>query len=186
MDIVGKPTPWRLARCVSGFTLALRRKMDDERWLRRAIELAEQSVAAGDYAFGSLIVDGDGAVLVESMQTLARSGNWLAHAEMNVLQESARRWKREDLARATLYTSTEPCPMCTGAIGWSVNRLVFGLSQAEMYRRYGAEAAPPRFIDPWNCRVLLDRLEPPMEVIGPLLEEEAAGPHLKWMERWLT
>ena len=123
--------------------------------------------------------------MAEAQQTVERSGDWLAHAEMNVLQGASGRWTREELAGATLYTSTEPCPMCTGAIGWSLNRLVYGLSQAAMYRLFPMEEAPPRFVEPWECRRLLERLHPPMEVVGPLLEEEAARPHEAWLERWL-
>ena len=156
---------------------------DDERWLRYAIELSRRAVEAGDTAFGAVLVDADGTVLVEAMQTVVRSGNWLEHAEMNALQEAARRWTRLELAGATLYSSTEPCPMCTGALGWSLNRLVYGLSQAEMYRVFLADS-PPRFVDPWNCRGLLERLRSPMEVVGPMLEAEAAEPHRLWIERW--
>jgi tRNA(Arg) A34 adenosine deaminase TadA len=157
----------------------------DLRWLRHAIDLSWKSVEAGDYAFGTVIVGPDDRVLVQAVQTVAQTGNWLGHAEMNALQEAAARFTRADLKGATLYTSTEPCPMCTGAIGWSLDRLVFGLSQTEMYRLFPLAEAPPRFVEPWNCRTLLEHVHPPMEVIGPLLEEEAAEPHRAWIERWL-
>ena len=153
---------------------------DDERWLRHAFTLAARAVAAGDYAFGAALVGADGAVLAEAEQTLVRTGDWLAHAELVVLREASSTWTREQLAGATLYSSTEPCPMCTGAIGWSVNRLVFGLSQAAMYRIFRDEQDPPRFTRPWNCRTVLDHLSPPMEVVGPLLESEAAAIHRTW------
>jgi len=74
--------------------------------------------------------------------------------------------------------------MCTGAIEWSVNRVVFGMSQARMYELFPVEGEIPRFLEPWSCRTLLDHLAPPMEVLGPLLGEEAAVAHRKWMERW--
>lgn len=154
---------------------------DDERWLRRAIRLADESVRDGDYSFGAVIVRADGEVLAEGRQTVVRSGNWLAHAEMNALHAISARMGRADMADATLYTSTEPCPMCSGAIGWSMNRLVYGLTQAEMYRRFVVLGETPRFIEPWACRKLLEHVRPPMEIVGPLLEDEAAESHRLWM-----
>jgi tRNA(Arg) A34 adenosine deaminase TadA len=158
---------------------------DDLRWLRYAISLARRAVTEGDTAFGTVIVDAAGNLLVEAVQTVERSGNWLAHAEMNALQEAASRFTRDELRSATLYTSAEPCPMCTGAIGWSMSRMVYGLSQAEMYRVFLVAKSPPRFIEPWSCRGVLEHMNPPMEVLGPLLEDEAAEPHRLWIARWL-
>jgi tRNA(Arg) A34 adenosine deaminase TadA len=160
----------------------LRRVLDDLHWLRQAFRVAESSVEHGDYAFGAVLVDADGTLLLTSEQQLVRTGNWLGHAELVLLETAAQRWTREHLASATIYSSTEPCPMCTGAIGWSLRRLVFGLSQARMYGWWNTEGLPPpRFVEPWNCRVLLGHVHPAMEVVGPLLEDEAAVAHERWM-----
>ena len=154
---------------------------DDERWLRRAIELAEKSVDSGDQPFGAVLVGPDGTPWLESGQTVESRRERLGHAELNVLIEAGRRWTRAELAECTLYSSTEPCPMCTGAIAWSVNRLVYGLSQARMYELWPSDT-PPRFIEPWSCRTLLERLHVPMEVIGPMLEGDAGAAHGRWIE----
>jgi tRNA(Arg) A34 adenosine deaminase TadA len=154
----------------------MRRLNDDEHWLRRAIRLAEASVDAGDQPFGAILVGPRGELLLESAQTVEARGERLGHAELNVLLEAGRRWPLDELATCTLYSSTEPCAMCTGAIAWSVGRLVYGISQARMYELLAPETRP-RFIEPWRCRGLLEHLHPPMEVVGPLLEEEAVGPH---------
>jgi tRNA(Arg) A34 adenosine deaminase TadA len=127
-------------------------------------------------------VGSDGKAWLESGQTVESRAERLGHAELNVLLEAGRRWTLSELVECTLYSSSEPCPMCTGAIAWSVNRLVYGLSQARMYRLWPTEIAP-RFIEPWNCRTLLERLHPPMEVIGPMLEAEAAAAHTRDLER---
>jgi tRNA(Arg) A34 adenosine deaminase TadA len=158
----------------------------DIRWLRHALALAERAVDLGDAAFGAVLVGGDGAMLVEGMQTAVRTSEWLRHAEMNVLREASWRWNRVELADATLYSSTEPCLMCAGATAWSLSRLVYGLSQTAMNDLYAVSGFPPRFASPWDCRVLLGGTAPPMEVIGPLLEDEAAAAHERWLERWAT
>jgi tRNA(Arg) A34 adenosine deaminase TadA len=150
----------------------------DLRWLRRAIELSAESVAAGDYAFGTVVVDADGSVLAEATQTVATSGDPLGHAEMNALRQLFPERTREELAGATLYSSTEPCPMCSGAIAWCMNRLVFGLSQASMYDL--DPAAAPRFEEPWDSRQLFAAVRP-FDVVGPLLEQEAADVHRMWL-----
>jgi tRNA(Arg) A34 adenosine deaminase TadA len=152
---------------------------DDERWLRRAIWLAENS---GDQPFGAVLVGPDGTAWLESGQTVESRGERLGHAELNVLLEAGQRWTLAESAACTLYSSTEPCPMCTGAIAWSVNRLTYGLSQARMYELWPADVRP-RFSEPWSCRTLLERLHPPMEVIGPMLEDEAAVAHMRAAER---
>ncbi len=157
----------------------------DERWLRRAIELAENSVKAGDQSFGAVLVGPDRIAWLESGQTVDTRNERLGHAELNVLLEAGRRWTLEELRGCTLYSSTEPCPMCTGAVAWSVSRLVYGLSQATMYELFTPEGIAPRFIEAWRCRTLLEHLHPPMEVVGPLLEAEAAVAHVRWLERWI-
>lgn len=157
--------------------------MDDLRWLRHALRLAEGSVDAGDFPFGAVLVSDD-RVLLEGRETVATERERLGHAELNVLVEAGKRWPLTELSTFTLYSSTEPCPMCTGAVAWSVNRLVYGISQARMYELFPVEGESPRFARAWDCRRLLDHLAPPMEVLGPLLEEEAAVAHRKWMARW--
>lgn len=144
---------------------------DDEKRLQYTFVLAKKAIFAGNSPFGAVLIGPDDDLLIEGTQLVESSGNWLAHAEMGVLQAAAVRWTRSDLAKATLYSSTEPCPMCTGAAAWSVNRLVFGLSQARMYALW---PGTPRFVDPWDSRKLLDRVSPAMEVVGPLLDVEAA------------
>jgi tRNA(Arg) A34 adenosine deaminase TadA len=155
---------------------------DDVRWLRYALQLALESVEAGDYAFGAALVTQDDQLLLSARQTVAVPGTRLGHAELNVLLEAQSPFSREQIAGCTLYSSTEPCPMCSGAIGWSVNRLVFGLSQKRMYELFRG-TSPPRFRTAWDCRTVLDDLEPPMEVVGPLLEDEAAMAHAEWARR---
>ena len=71
---------------------------DDEKWLRHTFQLAERSVELGDYAFGAALVGPGDELLLESVQGVARSGDWLAHAEMSVLREATQRWRRAEIA----------------------------------------------------------------------------------------
>jgi tRNA(Arg) A34 adenosine deaminase TadA len=80
------------------------------------------------------------------------------------------------LADCTLYTSTEPCPMCSGAIFWgNVRRVVYGLSQKGFYNLIGDDPDGDIFCHP--CRDVFAKGQKPIEVVEPLLEEEAIKVH---------
>jgi tRNA(Arg) A34 adenosine deaminase TadA len=101
----------------------------DERHLRRAIELAAEARAQGDMPFGSLLVGPDGDVLVEDRNTVVTGNDITAHPELKTALWASRNLEREVAALTTMYTSTEPCPMCRGAIARSsLGRVVFALS----------------------------------------------------------
>jgi tRNA(Arg) A34 adenosine deaminase TadA len=155
--------------------------MDDTSWLRHTFALAESAIGLGDQPYGAALVGPDDTLLVEAVNDRARTGDCTGHAERLAVAEASRRWSRDFLRSCTLFSSTEPCPMCSGAVAWSgVGRLVFGLSQATSYELFQQHSAP-RFRDPVSCRVLLENVQPAIEVVGPLLEDEAAVPHKRWL-----
>ncbi|MFN8594515.1 MAG: nucleoside deaminase [Thermomicrobiales bacterium] len=101
----------------------------DERFLRRAIELAWQARARGNRPFGAVLVSGDGRVLGEGENTEQSDRDVTGHAETNLLRNVCRTLDAAALADATIYASGEPCPMCAGTIYWSgVRRVIFAAS----------------------------------------------------------
>ena len=101
--------------------------------LRRAIELARQAREHGNHPFGALLVDHRGNVVLEAENTVRTDKDVTAHAETNLMRMASARFEPDFLERCTLYTSTEPCAMCAGAIYWgNVRRVVFGLSQEQI------------------------------------------------------
>ena len=131
--------------------------------LRRAIELAAEARAAGDMPFGSLLVGPDGAVLVEDRNTVVTSNDITAHPELKTALWASRNLEREVAARTTMYTSTEPCPMCRGAIARSgLGRVVFALSGEQF-----ARLKPPGSPAPDAAEVTYE---------GPALFDEARVP----------
>ena len=103
----------------------------DERYLRRAIELAAEARAAGDMPFGSLLVGPGGDVLAEDRNTVLTEQDITAHPELKMARWAARRLEPDTARETTLYTSCQPCPMCTGAIARSgLGRVVFALEEA--------------------------------------------------------
>jgi tRNA(Arg) A34 adenosine deaminase TadA len=159
---------------------------EDELYLRRAIELAAEARAAGRHPFGSLIVNAAGAVLVESRNNAVRpAGEPTQHAEMLACSAAGKLVSEQELAGSTLYTSTEPCAMCAGAIYWSgVGRVVFALTEKSLLRYTGSHAENPTLDLP--CREVFARGQRPVVVEGPFLEEEAGKVHEGFWTRGRT
>lgn len=149
----------------------------DLRHLRRCFALAEQARAVGQHPFGSLITDENDCILAEGRnESRPPTGEPTRHAEMVAVSVAARKFPPGQLAKATLYTSTEPCCMCAGAIYWAnIGRVVFGLSEHGLYLMTGANEENPTLSLP--CREVFARGQRRVDVIGPLLEDEAAKPH---------
>jgi tRNA(Arg) A34 adenosine deaminase TadA len=101
--------------------------------LHRAIELAAEARAAGNPPFGSLLVGPGGAVLAEERNTSVTDDDITAHPELKLARWAARSLTREVAAGTTMYTSCQPCGMCTGAIERSgLGRVVFALSTEQL------------------------------------------------------
>ena len=97
----------------------------DEKYMLRCIELSQQSLDSGDAAFGSLITIED-KLLVEAANEYKKSIS--QHAEIVVLDRAHQHLGTSDLSDCTLYTSCEPCPMCSFMIReYKIKRVVFAL-----------------------------------------------------------
>ena len=149
---------------------------DHERFIRRAIALARSAREGGNHPFGALLVAADGSVLLEAENSVGSSGDCTGHAETNLMRAASQRFPADVLAAATLYTSTEPCAMCAGAIYWGgVGRVVYGLSERGLLELTGSDPENPTLDLP--CREVFGRGQRPTTVIGPLLEDEARAVH---------
>lgn len=97
----------------------------DERYVRRALELASEAEANGDVPIGAVLVSGD--VVVEAKNEKELRGDATAHAEMLALQRAASGLRAWRLPNATMYVTKEPCVMCAGAmVAARIKRLVYG------------------------------------------------------------
>jgi tRNA(Arg) A34 adenosine deaminase TadA len=142
--------------------------------LNRAIELARLARAAGNHPFGSLVVAADGRVLVEAGNTVSVDGP-TGHAETNAVRAVVGT-DGGVLRASTLYTSTEPCAMCAGAIYWSgIGRVVYALGEDDLRSLTGDDPANPTLALP--CREVFARGQRPTIVEGPALKDEARDVH---------
>jgi guanine deaminase len=100
--------------------------MSDEDYMRMAIAKTREGIAAGQSPFGSIIVSG-GRVIACTHNTVWQTTDPTAHAEVNCIRAAAKSLNTIDLKGCTLYSTTEPCPMCLAAIHWAkIDRVVFG------------------------------------------------------------
>jgi tRNA(adenine34) deaminase len=98
----------------------------DERFMRRALELARHAEEMGEVPVGAVIVR-DGQILGEGWNQPIVTHDPSAHAEMVALRAAAQQAKNYRLAGATLYVTLEPCAMCAGAIVHArIARVVYG------------------------------------------------------------
>jgi tRNA(Arg) A34 adenosine deaminase TadA len=148
----------------------------DAHFLRRSFDVARRSMTHGNHPFGAILVDGDGKVLLEAENGYMPAHDGTAHAERLLATEACRTYSADVLAKATMYSSAEPCAMCAGAIYWvGIGRLVYGLSEHRLRDYTGNHPENPTLDLP--CRAVFASGQRPTEVIGPLLEDEAGAMH---------
>jgi tRNA(Arg) A34 adenosine deaminase TadA len=148
----------------------------DEHFLRRSFEVARRSLTHGNHPFGAILVDQDHNVLIESENGYMPSHDGTAHAERLLATKACTTLSPEVRKTATLYSSAEPCAMCAGAIYWAgIGRLVYALSEHRLRDITGDHPENPTLNLP--CREVFESGQQSTEVVGPLLEDEAAALH---------
>ena len=148
----------------------------DEHFLRRSFEVARRAVTHGNHPFGAILVDQNRNVLIEAENGYMPAHDGTAHAERLLATKACTSLAADVLNTATLYSSAEPCAMCAGAIYWAgIGRLVYGLSEHRLRAITGNHPENPTLNLP--CREVFASGQRSTEVIGPLLEDEAAALH---------
>ncbi|WP_254763224.1 nucleoside deaminase [Natrinema marinum] len=143
----------------------------DQSYVRRAIDLAESAVEHGNTPFGSLLVVDDEVVRTAENTTLTDE-DISAHPEFTLARWAARELEADERAACTMYTSTEPCPMCASAIVYAgLGRVVYSVSVESL-----TELRDDGVID-IPCAEVVDRADGSTTVEGPVLEDEGLPIH---------
>lgn len=130
----------------------------DERFLALAREEAARGYAEGGIPIGAALVV-DGQVLAAGRNRRVQLASAIRHGETDAL-ENAGRLPAAVYARATVYTTLSPCPMCSGAILlYGIPRVVIGenrtfLGSEELLRASGVEVV---VLDDPACTALMSR-----------------------------
>ena len=155
----------------------------DEKYLRRCLELAAESVDAGDEAFGSILVNEAGEIIAEARNRVNEK-TVLAHPEIDLAYWAAENLTEKERARTTMYTTGEHCPMCSAAHGWvGIVGLVY-LSSAKQLGEWQTEfdlpAAPIYFLP---AEDIIKHVEVRGPAKGTLLQEIKKLHHLNWTKK---
>lgn len=153
----------------------------DQRHLRRCVELAAQALAAGDQPFGSVLVGADGAVLAEERNRIhSREPTW--HPEIALARWAAEHLNERERAATTLYTSGEHCPMCSAAHAWAgLGRIVYASSSAQFEQWCREWKRPPSPVAALSIHQVVPGL--PVDGPEPALAAELRELHRRYFER---
>jgi tRNA(Arg) A34 adenosine deaminase TadA len=138
----------------------------DNRFMRRALEISLEGMNKNDGGpFGAVIVR-DGEIIAEGNNEVTSKNDPTLHAEIVVIRNACKKLNTFDLRGCTIYTSCEPCPMCLGAIYWARLDKIF-------YANTKEDAAKIGFDDAF----IYEELELPKDkrkmMMKQLLQEEA-------------
>ncbi len=158
--------------------------MNHDTLIRRTFALASQARVKGNHPFAALLTDSSGKIILEAENTVTTEKDSTGHAETNLMRLASKTFDRDFLQTCTLYSSTEPCIMCSGAIYWTnVKRIVFGLRESELLAITGNNPENPTLSLPSTKVFELGKIA--IEVIGPVLEDEARLVHERFWEQFL-
>jgi tRNA(Arg) A34 adenosine deaminase TadA len=150
--------------------------IDHAHYLRLAFAVARRCRDEGQHPFGAILVGPDGAVLMEQGNAFQPHHDMTGHAERVLMTRASQAYRPEFLASCTMYTSAEPCAMCSGAAYWAgVGRVVYGAAESELKALTGNHPENPTLDLP--CRMVFSAGQRKIEVIGPLLSAEAIALH---------
>jgi tRNA(Arg) A34 adenosine deaminase TadA len=116
---------------------ALMRGLMEQKWMHRAIELAENGMKSGHGGpFGCVIVK-NGKVISEGYNEVLLTNDPTSHAEMVAIRKACKKLNSFQLTGCDIYASCEPCPMCLGAIYWARPERVFFAATRQDAARIG-------------------------------------------------
>jgi len=144
----------------------------DREFIRRAYDIAQSAVANGNHPFGALLVY-KGNNIVEFEHCAVTTRDLTKHAETGLVAVASQKFSREILSESTLYTSTECCIMCCGAVHWAgIPKIVFGTTASQARKVVGRE------YEGIPCKEVFQRINPTVTVVGPVTEKEGLKVHL--------
>jgi tRNA(Arg) A34 adenosine deaminase TadA len=147
--------------------------MTEQEFMRIAIHKAQEGIAAGQSPFGAVIVR-DGEVVAATHNTVWRDGDPTAHAEVMCIRRAAAVLKTIFLNGCTMFSTTEPCPMCLAAIHWAkIDRVVFGATIADATAAGFGELHV-------DAKLLAEMGKSPLCVDSGLLREDCAALFAQW------
>jgi len=111
--------------------------MDDNGFLRLAVEQAKKSVNEGGFPAGAIVVK-DEQIIAEGISLGFKLNDPTSHAETVSIREACKKLQTTDLTGVTLYASLQPCLMCFSVANWAgITRIVFGCKKTKEMAKKG-------------------------------------------------
>ena len=144
-------------------------------FMQRAIELSLENIKSGRGGpFGAVVVK-EGKIIAEGANGVTATNDPTAHAEVTAIREACKKLQSFELRGCEIYTSSEPCPMCLGAIYWArPERVYFGNT--------AADAASIGFDDSLIYREIAEPLSQRKIRMTQLMRNEAFEAFRLWSE----
>lgn len=128
---------------------------NDEYFMKKAIQEAQEAFDKGEIPVGAVIVIQD-RIIARAHNLTELLNDVTAHAEMQAITSAANFLGGKYLHGCTLYVTLEPCQMCAGALYWSqISRIVYGAVDEQR-----------------GCTAMGTKLHPKTEMVGGVLEEQ--------------
>ena len=146
-------------------------RQKDIEYLSLAHEAAVESLREGNHPFGAVLFDRSGNLLLRGGNVEVTERDCTGHAETALMRAASGRFSRAELWDCSLYTTVEPCAMCSGAMYWgNLGRVVYGVEEKKLLAITGSDPANPTFDLP--CREVFARGQKNIEVVGPIADAE--------------
>lgn len=143
--------------------------MNHIKYLLAANEVARKARENGNTPFGAVLVDENGNIIMEQGNAENLLHDKTAHAERLLASRASQAYEPDFLAKCTLYTTFEPCCMCTGAIYWAnIGRIVYGVTEEKLLELTGSDEKNPTFNI--SCRTIIAAGQKDIEILGPFPE----------------
>lgn len=141
-------------------------KPEDETFMHEAIRLSKMAVEHGNEPFGAVLVK-DGKIVFSNENQIYTKHDPTFHGEAGLIREFCAQTGITDLHEYTLYSSCEPCFMCSGAMVWvKLGRLVYGASNVDLENILGQKGC--------NCsKIVFDNSLWKPKVTEGILREES-------------
>lgn len=133
--------------------------------MQKAINLAKEKYQEGGHAVAAIIVK-DNEIISQAFTTVIRDNDPTCHAEINAIKIAANKLKSKHLEGCYLYTTFEPCPMCTSAAIWAkMKGIIFGANMNDQ-----TEQCPQRI--KIRCSQIIKKGTPKVEFFRNFMRKE--------------
>ncbi len=146
-----------------------------KKFMKEAIDIAKREFKRyGEQRIGAVIVKND-KIIAKSANRIFRDIDPSSHAEIAAMRLACRRLKSRDLSDCILYTTNEPCCMCTGAAVWAkLKGIIYGSNVKDLKKKMRKQGKDFEFFI--SCEEILKRQKPRTTfLIKDFMRKECVG-----------